>query len=303
MIFAMLFSSSSYSAISRACAAFMLLPLVVLSTACSSSREVQSSRAGQAMQIDGNFDDWPDGSTRSDISEDFDVAISNDDDFVYIGINFRNNRIWQQARDHGLRVYIDSNATFRRAFGIVFPVGIVSALGDIPGARKSYLENPNWQNLDRNARLVEQAEERMRDQVQIIRRSDKKERIRPVEVSMAQLEANGILVGMSEDSRVMSVELRIPIDDGDEDYFAIIPDRGGTFNVDFEIEPISYEDLTGEAVGYRTVDASDPRGQTGSVSSGRTGSQRSRQELDVENPRLYAILRYKYEARAKVQLN
>ena len=280
----------------------VVLVLLVMASACSSAKKVESSRAATPMQIDGDFDDWPVGSIRNEVSDQFDVAISNDDDFVYIGVNFRNNRIWQQARDHGLRIYIDSDATFRRAFGIVFPVGIVSALGDIPGARKSYLENPNWENMPRNADLVEQAEAQMRERVQLIRRSDKDERIRPVEVSMAQLEANGIRVGMSEKSRVMSIEIRIPIDDGDEDYFAVIPNSNGTFNVDFEIEPLSYEEITGEAVGYRTVDASDPRGQTGSVSGGRTGSQRSRQELDIENPRLYAILSYKYEARARIQL-
>lgn len=281
----------------------LMTALVILLTAgCSSSKQVESTRASTEMMIDGDFDDWPTGSIRNDISEEFDVAISNDDEYVYIGVNFRNNRTWQRVRDHGLRMYIDSDATFRRAFGIVFPVGIVNALGDIPGARKSYLENPNWENLDSNARLVEEAENRMRERVQIIRRSDKKDRIRPVQVSKAQLEANGILVGMSESSRVMSIEVRIPIDDGSEDYYAIIPNRSGKFNVDFEIEPISYEQLTGEAVGYRTVDAGDPRGQTGSVSSGRTGSQRSRQELDIENPRLYAILSYKYEARAEVKL-
>lgn len=279
--------------------AFLLLLTTV---ACSSSKQVESSRASAEMRIDGDFDDWPSGAIRNDVSDQFDVAISNDDEYVYIGVNFRNNGTWQQARDHGLRIYIDSDATFRRSFGIVFPVGIVSALGDIPGARKNYLENPNWQNLDRNARVVEEAENQMRERVQIIRRSNKKERIRPVDVSKAQLEANGILVGMSESSRVMSIELRIPIDDGSEDYFAVIPNRSGKFSIDFEIEPLSYEDITGEAVGYRTVDASDPRGQTGSVSGGRTGSQRSRQELDIENPRLYAILSYKYEARAEVKL-
>lgn len=276
--------------------------MLLLAAGCSSSKQVESSRASAEMRIDGDFDDWPAGAIRNDISEEFDVAISNDDEYVYIGVNFRNNRIWQQVRDHGLRIYIESDATFRRAFGIVFPVGIVNALGDIPGARKSYLENPNWENLASNARLVEEAENRMRERVQIIRRSDKKDRIRPVQVSQAQLEANGILVGMSESSRVMSIEVRIPIDDGSEDYYAIIPNRGGEFNLDFEIEPISYEELTGETVGYRTVDASDPRGQTGSVSGGRTGSQRSRQELDIENPRLYSILSYKYEARAEVKL-
>ncbi|MFW6347246.1 MAG: hypothetical protein ACOC2C_01380 [Cyclonatronaceae bacterium] len=276
--------------------------MLVISGACSSSKKVESSRAATPLQIDGDFDDWPSGSIRNEVSDQFDVAISNDDDFVYIGVNFRNNRTWQQARDHGLRIYIDSDATFRRAFGIVFPVGIVSALGDVPGARKSYLENPNWENLPRNADLVERAEAQMRERVQLIRRSNKDDRIRPVQVSMEQLEANGIRVGMSEKSRVMSIEVRIPIDDGDEDYFAVIPNSNGTFNVDFEIEPLSYEEITGETVGYRTVDASDPRGQTGSVSGGRTGSQRSQQELDIENPRLYSILSYKYEARARIQL-
>ncbi len=273
-------------------AAFSMMSL----QACSSTKNVSSQRMVNPIQPDGNFDEWPSGSLDTGLIDDFDVAIANDDKYVYIGVNFRNNRTYRMARDHGFRIYVDSDATFRRSFGIVFPTGLVEALGDYPGARRSYLENPSWQNLPENRLLIERAESQMGSRVQIIRRTDRNDSIRPALVSREQLEANGILMGMSESSRVMSIELRIPIDDGSEDYFSVIPNSNGRFYIDFEIEPISYEQVTGEVPGLETVDVADNRDP-------RQRNTRARQEMSVSNPQLYSMLGYSYQSRIRVTLD
>lgn len=264
--------------------------------ACTGSKNLDSHRAASTIALDGDFTGWPSGSLNTGLIDEFDVAIANDDDYVYIGVNFKNNRVWQMARDHGFRIYIDSDATFRRSFGLVFPTGIVEALGDYPGARKNYLENPSWQNLPENKVMVERAESQMGARVQIIRRTSSSDRIRPATVSKAQLEANGIRFGMSKSSRVMSMEVRIPIDDGDGNYFSVIPNKDGRFNIDFEVEPMTYEQVTGETPSLETVDSANNRDHN-------RQSTRPRQQLNVSNPQLYAQLGYHFQTRLQVRLN
>lgn len=248
----------------------------------------------QPVTIDGDFNDWPSAALNTNLIDDFDVAIGNDDRFVYIAVNFRNNRTWQMARDHGFRMFFDNGNQLRRSFGIVFPTGIVEALGDFPGARQSYLENPGWQNMPENQRIVQQAEQQLGERVQIIRRTDRRDRVRPSLVSRERLEANGILFGVSGSSRVMSLEVRIPIDDGSGDFFAIQP-HNGRFYIDFEIEPLSYEEITGENPTFETVESADRRDPTGRQT-------RTRQQLNVSNPRLYAQLSYIFQERVRVTL-
>ncbi|MCH8487717.1 MAG: hypothetical protein LAT75_12685 [Candidatus Cyclonatronum sp.] len=276
---------------------FLLLPaLVWLLAACSGPRQVSSLALAEPVTIDGDFNDWPSAALNSNLIDDFDVAIGNDDRFVYIAVNFRNNRTWQMARDHGFRMFFDNGNQLRRSFGIVFPTGIVEALGDFPGARQSYLENPGWQNMPENQRLVQQAEQQLGERVQVIRRTERRDRIRPTLVSTERLEANGILVGVSGSSRVMSLEVRIPLDDGSGDFFAITPDNNGRFYIDFEIEPLSYEEITGENPTFETVETADRRDPTGRQT-------RTRQQLSVSNPRLYAQLSYIFQERVRVTLS
>ncbi len=264
--------------------------------ACSSTKTVQSKFMTEEPSIDGNLNDWPSGSLQPGIIEDFDIAVSNDDEYVYIGVNFRNNRTFRMARDHGFRIYIDSDKTFRRSFGLVYPTGIVHGLGDYPGARQNYLKNPSWENLPDNARIVKEVEENMPERVRVIRRTNPRDRIRPATVSMSQLEANGLKLGMDTSGRFMSIEIQIPIDDGSDEYFTVKPSSSGRFYIDFEIEPMSYEQITGERPGFETVDVADNRDHTGR----RT---RTRTQLDVSDPRLYNLLNYKFESRVRVTLS
>ncbi|MCH8557010.1 MAG: hypothetical protein LAT84_04275 [Balneolia bacterium] len=288
----MIFSISKPGLFSLLAAAFLLMSL----QACSGTKNINSQRMVNPVQPDGDFDEWPSGSLNSSLVDEFDVAVANDDEYIYIGVNFRNNRTYRMARDHGFRIYIDSDATFRRSFGIVFPTGVVEALSDFPGARRNYLENPSWQNLPDNRRMVERAESQLGSRVQVIRRTDRNDSIRPALVSREQLAANGIIMGLSETGRAMALELRIPIDDGSEDYFSVIPNSNGRFYIDFEIEPMTYEQVTGEVPGLETVDVADNRDPM-------RRNTRARQELSVSNPQLYNALGYKFQARVRVTLD
>lgn len=272
-----------------------LLFFCLILISCSGLRSVKSVKTTSPIEINASLADWPrDASMRSPTDE-FDVAVANDDEFVYIAISFKNNRTQAMARDFGFRVFFDQQDSFRRSFGIVYPVGYAEILAEFPGARRAYLENPGWRNMPENRSIVESVEQNMANRVQIISRSDRRSAVRPVNVSMEQLHANSIEVAMDFDRRRMMVEMKIPIRPTRDREFSADPDGNGTFLLGFEIVPPDYTEVTGETPTYETVESRDMMDQYG-------GRRQSRTQMQVSNPQLYAMLNYSYQNWIRVRL-
>jgi hypothetical protein len=264
---------------------------------CSGSKRIQSTPVTKQITIDASLSDWSSESVQRSISEDFDVSVANDDEFVYIAVVFRNNRVQQMARDFGFRIFLEEDRSFRRSFGIVYPVGMVHAISDFPGARRAYLENPGWRELPENRHIVASAESNMHQNVRIISRTERSGSLRPIRVSKEQLKANDIDMALDFDSRRMVVELKFPIHSTGGRQFGLDDNKNKRFRLGFEIEPPDYEEVTGERPTYeRVMDASN---------QGYDPSQRgrSRTELQVSNPRLYSLLNYNYQTWVVVNLN
>lgn len=273
-----------------------LLLFSLLLISCSGLRSVKSIKTPTPIQVNASLADWPrDASMRSPTDE-FDVAIANDDEFVYVAISFKNNRTQAMARDFGFRIFFDQQDSFRRSFGIVYPIGYAESLTDFPGARRAYLENPGWRNMPENRTIVETVERTMPERVQIISRSDRRSAVRPINVSMEQLQANSIEVAMDFDRRRMMVELKIPIRPSRDREFSVDPDGNGTFLLGFEIVPPEYTEVTGETPTYETVESRDIYDQYG-------GRRQNRTEMQVSNPQLFAMLNYSYQNWIRVKLD
>ena len=262
---------------------------------CTSTRQFNSQEQTTPIVVDGNLSDWSRTDFDTSNNQDFDVAVSNDEEFVYIAINFRNNRTYAMARDFGFRIYLDSDRRFRRSFGIVFPAGIVTGLADFPGARKSYLENPGWRNLPENAAILQSVENEMGTRVQVIRRVDSGSSVRPSFVSKDQLRANEITMGLDQSGRTMSLELKVPIRSGMGRDFGIDPD-GDRFYLGFEIEPPDYQEVTGESPRFESIDEVDNQDPY-------RRRPRSGQQIQVDNPQLYNLLNFRYQHWVQVRLN
>ncbi len=275
----------------------LLLSFSLIIQSCSGTKRVQSlqTSTGQ-IKVDASLSDWPTDSVKRSISDDFDVLVANDEEFVYVAVAFRNNRVQQLARDFGFRIFLEDDRSFRRSFGIVYPVGIVQAISDFPGARRGYLENPGWRSMPENKHIVTSAEDNMHQYVQIISRTERSGSTRPIRVSKEQLRANDIDLALDFDTRRMVVELKFPIRSAGGRQFGLDNNNNNRFRLGFEIVPPDYEEVTGERPTYeRSTDAS---------SQGFDPSQRgrARTELQVSNPRLYALLNYNYQAWVEVNL-
>jgi hypothetical protein len=268
--------------------------LSVLLSACGPSRTIRTTHAGGPLPVTGTLAQWPDEIRRGEQLSEFDYYVTNDDEFVYLLINFKNNRLYQNALRFGFTVYLDGDTGFKQSFGITYPAGILYGLSPIPGARKSYLENPGWSAIPENARMLQSIEDQMYEQALIISRSNAKAPIIPVSVNFNNLRAQDLELVMNRSGNVMTLEMKIPIAGTRARQFAIDPD-GNTFLLGFEIKPPSYEEVTGENPAPVTADARqsqyDPYGRS-----------RPENTQQISNPALYYQLSETYSRWVKVQL-
>lgn len=276
----------------------VILALIMLSvSSCGSSKTIRTVHAGSALPVTGTLAQWPDEIRRGEQLSEFDYYVTNDDEFVYLLINFKNNRLYQNALRFGFTVYLDGDTGFRQSFGITYPAGIVHGLSPIPGARKSYLENPGWAYIPENARLIEAVEDRMHEDVLIISRANSKAPVLPVPVNLNNLLAQDLELVMNRGGSVMALEMKIPIEGTRSRQFAIDP-KSNTFLLGFEIKPPTYEEITGENPTPVTADARqsgyDPYGR------GRTPGDR---QQEISNPALYYQLSETYSRWIKVQIS
>jgi len=273
---------------------FIAILISVTLSACGPSKTIRTIHAGGPLPVTGVLSQWPDEIRRGEQLNEFDYYVTNDDEFVYLLINFKNNRLYQNALRFGFTVYLDGDTGFKQSFGISYPAGILYALSPIPGARKSYLENPGWSSIPENARLLQSIDDEMHQQALIISRSNSKAPIIPVPVNFNNLRAQDLDLVMNRAGNVMTLEMKIPIVGTRARQFAIDP-KGNTFLLGFEIKPPTYEEITGENPAQVAGDARqsnyDPYGRS------RSGTTQN-----ISNPALFYQLSETYSRWVKVQL-
>lgn len=219
---------------------------IVLISGCSRGRLVLSTYAPSTIKIDGSISDWPRERIQLSGQSEYDLFFSNDDDFLYVFISLRNNQLFQNIQRYGLTLYFDKDKNPRRAFGIVYPTGVLHVLSDIPGARKEYLENPGWSNIPENKRLIESIEESIPDRVMLIQRNNKRDPMRPVPVNMESLRAQSLEMFMERTQSNMNIEMKIPLRLSRTTQFAVNASPGDEIYFGFEVTPPPLEEILGE---------------------------------------------------------
>lgn len=214
---------------------------------CSRTKVLTSTQAPAQITVDGSLTDWPRDRIQMNPQGDYDLFFSNDDEFLYVFIGLKNNQLFQSIKRYGLRLYFDSDKDPRRSFGIVYPVGILDVLSDMPGARKEYLENPGWENQPENRRLIESIEETLPDRVMIIQRTNKRDPIRPAAIGREALRAQSVELSMDRTTSVMQIEMKIPLRSSRSRQFAIDVQNNKDIHFGFEIVPPTFEEMMGEA--------------------------------------------------------
>lgn len=235
----------------------------MFAVSCSRTKVLTSSYTPTQISIDGTLSGWPTDQLLVKNNPEYDLYFSNDSEFLYVYLAFKNNQFYQDVQRYGLTIYFDNKRKFRRSFGIVYPTGILNVLSDIPGARKEYLENPGWANLPENKRLIESIEENMPSRVMLVQRNQKNDPIRPIPINLDALRAQDLHLHMDRSLNQMNIEMKIPLESSRVRQFAIDAEND-VFHFGIEVTPPSLSEIMGEEQRNEQMNttARDPYGNS-----------------------------------------
>lgn len=244
---------------------YLLKPLLALLTiclilSCSRTKEVTSNFSTDTVELQELLLQWPRSYGPRIQTEYLNYYINNNNEFLFLRIDFKNSRFYEQARRFGFTVYFDSNDKFKRSFGITYPSGVVTQLNDIPGAQRAYFENPGWENIPENRTLIESIEKDLSEHAMLVQRNEPKASIRPFPVTISQLHAQGIDLALDQSSRNVSMVFKVPLQSSRIHQFALDTKPGQEFTMGFEIKP-------------PTIDEIDPDEDIGDEERGRISYQ------------------------------
>jgi hypothetical protein len=222
---------------------FLLITGALFVTSCARGALVQSHYTPQAIEVNGDKTGWPTTGTLEQGNSEFDIFFVNDDDFLYVYLSVKSPALLTDIERYGLKLYFDNDHKFRRSFGVVYPIGLLEGLSKIPGARKEYLENPGWVNFPENARLVKSIEDDMPNQIMIVQRLSKSDPNRALPIPIEALKAQGLEVSMYPESRLLDLEMKIPLQSSRSQQFAIDVKQGNVVYFGIEVSPPTVEEI------------------------------------------------------------
>lgn len=166
------------------------------------------------------------------------VYAANDKTHLYVMVDFTSYRLFRLAKEFGFTFYINGGDSFRRSFGITYPSGIYIQLQNYPGAQTAFLGDPNWINNPDHQAIVEASEANSLQNALIIQRENRREMIRPIPISLLQLEAQNLILKMNEDEGIGLIFFKIPLKTGPTTQFSPDIRINEPVSAGFEIHPV-----------------------------------------------------------------
>lgn len=253
-----------------------LLIIATLFGGCSQTRTLGSTYVTEPIQIDGSIADWPRDGMVIETSAEFDIYFANNEEFLFVYLVVKSQQIFNDIEQFGLTLFFDTDRRARRQFGVVYPIGIFNFISNVPGARQEYLENPGWAGFQENQRLIEAYRQEADQRVMLIQRTGTREQIRPISVNKDALTAQGLELSKDPESRLLNIEMKIPLQPNRARQFAIEADAGTQIYVGFEIRPPTPDEI------MRDGGSALAEGQGGTMRRQQEMAQRSQMQLRGE---------------------
>ena len=254
-----------------------LLLIASVTINCARTRAVSSTFTPTPITIDGSITDWPRDRMQIENNPEYDMYFANDEDFLYLYVIVKSTQIHSDIEEFGLNLYFDTDNRFRRSFGVIYPIGILNGISNIPGARQEYLQNPGWANISENQQIIASLKNEMPNRVMLVQRSSSRDAIRPIPVNMEALRAQDLHLKMDEESRLLNIEMKVPIRSTRARQFAIDVEDGKPIYVGFEVQPPSLDEILGEDQNINSRDS-----QTAGTRRQQNASQFARMQLRGE---------------------
>lgn len=254
-----------------------LLLIASITINCARTRAVSSTFTPTPITVDGSITDWPRDRMQIENNPEYDMYFANDEDFLYLYVIVKSTQVHADIEEFGLTLYFDTDKRSRRSFGVIYPIGILNGISNIPGARKEYLQNPGWANFSENEQIIASLKNEMPNRVMLIQRSSSRDALRPIPVNMEALKAQDLHLKMDEESRLFNIEMKVPLRSTRARQFAIDVEDGKPIYVGFEIQPPSIDEILGEDQNMNSRDS-----QTAATRRQQNASQFARMQLRGE---------------------
>ncbi len=221
--------------------------LLLVSAACSSTETITTYQAANPpeFEIDGELSGWPTSSANIKRSDEFNFYVMQDEQHLYIYVDFRSPFFHQAIENSGFILYLARSDEERNRRGVGHPVGAFNFLRDDTNAFRSLTRESDWLASPENQQRLESFKEENFDYVAIVDRHDGSRDAQYVFFPYSRIEAQGLEIAVSAERRYYGIEYKIPLS-GTPPFDL---ERGETYWLGFSIEPPEFrfrddEDVT-----------------------------------------------------------
>lgn len=213
---------------------FLFFPLLIIG--CSSSKVVSIPSTDKPPEINGYLENWNIAETELETTDLFRYLATYDDDHLYLFIEFRSFFYNEAAKRSGLIVYLSNDQKNRRARGVAFPSGSFNLLRENPGLYDTFLSDPEWIQKPESQTMIKNMEMDNFHRVMIVDKTTGKSNPNFGFTNIEQIEAEGTIMRANPDSRLTTIELKIPLDGS-----APFQINKGNLWIGFSIEPPEFK--------------------------------------------------------------
>jgi len=199
-------------------------------SACSGQKAIVTPATDHQKSVDGNLTGW---NLEQSIVEQTDAAdyyATHDNEYLYILVDVKSPAHNNAISKSGLIIYMSSNEDERKKTGITFPSGSFNLLRENPGTYNSFLNDREWLQDPQNRELLESLETEIFDRIMIVEESAAGRDYGFL--NKDQLQIDGIKVAKENSRRLMSIEMRVPVNENS--FFNL---DGETIWLGFEVDP------------------------------------------------------------------
>jgi len=209
---------------------FLFIPLLIIG--CSNAKVVSIPSTDSPPEVDGFIGNWNIAESELESTDLFRYLATYDDEHLYLFIEFRSLFYHEAAKRSGFIVYLSNDQKNRRARGVAFPSGSFNLLRENPGMYDTFISDPEWIQKPDSQRMLENMELDNYHRLMIIDKRTRKSNPSYGFANIEQVEAEGTLLRVNPDSRLTTLELKIPLDGS-----APFQINKGNLWIGFAIEP------------------------------------------------------------------
>lgn len=190
----------------------LILFLFTFLVACKGTKQITIHDSDRPIVIDGSLSEWDTGATSLNDSDEIRYFATRKDNYLYVFVDVRSIYKDQSIRQMGMTIYLSNSEDNRRNFGIGFPPGTFNLLRQYPSAFNGFTTDLEWSRKPENIELMTELSKDLFSRVMIVERFDGSSRPEYGFAELSQVEIDGFEIATDLDRRLISLEMKIPLD-------------------------------------------------------------------------------------------